>query len=257
MSVQALSGAFALRGVSPTEKLVALALANYADPHGRCWPSHSCMAADTGLSERTILTALKGLEAYGLLSRQERRRTDGSRSSDLITLSFGGGEMVSPRGEALSPGGGETVAGGGEMVSPLTTFEPPINRKITLQGVREAAGDALASMATHPNIASIAPLLVLMAGEKPCDPEQDVYPAIVAAAAWHRSRDGPGSMTSWTTAAKIAVQNRDRRLAGNPEPKAPHERPDTPSAKRAAREGNLSRGFAASHAVSRSDRVFT
>lgn len=78
----------------------------------------------------------------------------------------------------------------------------------------EAAGDALASMATHPGVASIATLRALMTGDNPCDWSEDILPAIASAAAWHREKGGPGSMTSWRTAARIAVQNRDQRLAG-------------------------------------------
>jgi hypothetical protein len=115
----------AVRGVSPSEKLLLLVLANYADEHMRSFPSHSRLASDTGLTERTILTLMKGLEARRMLSRKERRRPDGSRSSDIITLHFGG-EIISPCGEAAAPGVGKSTTGGGEMVSPLTTFEPSL-----------------------------------------------------------------------------------------------------------------------------------
>lgn len=82
--------------------------------------------------------------------------------------------------------------------------------------VSEAAGDALADMARCPGIASLAPLRSLLKGDPPCDWGEDVLPAVQSAAAWHRSRDGPGSMRSWTTAVRIAIENRDRRLAGLP-----------------------------------------
>lgn len=130
MSVQALTCAMAIRGVSASEKLLLLVLANFADEGMACWPSHKRLADDTGLSQRTILTLMKGLEERKIISREERTRSDGSRASDKITLHFSG-EVISPRGETIS-GGGETTSpgwgnqqqGGGEMVSPLTTFEP-------------------------------------------------------------------------------------------------------------------------------------
>lgn len=114
-----------------------------------------------------------------------------------------------------------------------------------------AAGDALASMATHPGIASLAPLRNLLAASPPCDWREDVLPAIESAAAWHRSRDGPGSMRTWTTACKIALQNRDRRLA--PAPVEPsHERPNRPaSAKFDAKQANHARAFAGAEAAAR------
>lgn len=156
MSVQALTCAFAVRGVSASEKLLLLALANYADPNMRCFPSHRTLSDDTGLSERTILSILKSLEAQKLVSRQERRRPDGSRSTDLITLHFagevikGGGEIVSPRGETASPGVGKLTAGGGEMVSPLTTFEPVTNHQEEPSS-EDKSSDADRVLAVHPD----------------------------------------------------------------------------------------------------------
>jgi hypothetical protein len=135
MSVQALSCAMAIRGVSASEKLLLLVLANFADEGMSCWPSHKRLADDTGLSQRSVLSLLKGLEGKRFITRTERKRPDGSRTSDKITLHFSG-EVISPRGEAVSGGGeigdtgvGKPTAGGGEIISPLTTFEPSTEPK--------------------------------------------------------------------------------------------------------------------------------
>ena len=102
----------------------------------------------------------------------------------------------------------------------------PYKNTLSLSGVIDLTGDALASMATHPGIASLASLNGLLVGGHPCDAEADIYPAIQVAAAWHRSKGGPGSMTGWTVARRIAIENRDRRLAGNPTPKdEDHDQP--------------------------------
>lgn len=123
MSVQALTAALAVRDVTASEKLVLMLLANYADEHMQCWPSHRKLAEDACLTERTVLTILKGLEAHAIIERVERRRRDGSRSSDVITLNLGG-ETISPRGEIDDRGVGKPFPQGGEIISPLTTFEP-------------------------------------------------------------------------------------------------------------------------------------
>lgn len=86
MSIQALSAAFACRGLKPAEKLVLLGLANYADDVGLCWPSQTTLADDTDLSARTIWSALQGLEKRGLIERHRRNRADGSRTSDMFVL---------------------------------------------------------------------------------------------------------------------------------------------------------------------------
>lgn len=131
MSLKAMTCAFALRGVSASEKLLLIALANYADENMRCYPSHKRLAADTCLTDRTIRALLAGLEGRGLISRKERVRQDGSRSSDIVTLHFED-DATTPNDDAEISGGTEMVSGGvrksvpggTEMVSALTTFEP-------------------------------------------------------------------------------------------------------------------------------------
>ena len=123
MSVQALSCAMVVRGVTASEKLLLLVLANYADERMGCWPSHKRLATDACLTERTILTLLKTLEGKRFISRRERFRSDGSRTSDEITLHFSG-EITSPPPEVRNGGVGKSTAPGGARISPLTTFEP-------------------------------------------------------------------------------------------------------------------------------------
>jgi hypothetical protein len=96
MSVQAISAAFAIQGLSPSEKLTLLALSNYADQDGRCWPSQVTLTRDTGLSERTIWAAMQRLEAGGFISRERRHRSDGYRTSDIVTISLPATDAVRP-----------------------------------------------------------------------------------------------------------------------------------------------------------------
>lgn len=86
MSYSAMAWARPLKTGSPTAKAVLLAVANYADEEGICWPSQDQLSEDTELSRHTIMRALDHLEDLGLLSRERRHRKDGSRSSDLIML---------------------------------------------------------------------------------------------------------------------------------------------------------------------------
>lgn len=132
MSVQALSCAFAIRGISSSEKLVLLALANFANDKMECWPSQERIAADTELSERTVWAALNRLEALGMLSRERRNRADGTRSTDRFTLHFSltikSEPLANPAKttrkscESQSQSLQEPVA----TVATLTTFEPSI-----------------------------------------------------------------------------------------------------------------------------------
>lgn len=127
MSVEALTWAFRTVAGDSSAKLVLLAVANFSDEYGQCWPSQKRLGTMCDLSERSIRDALSRLEERGLISRAPRYREDGGRSSDLITLrppggSAGGGdtprkpEDTPPR----QPGGGAHPPGS----AGLTTFEP-------------------------------------------------------------------------------------------------------------------------------------
>ena len=77
------------RAPSPTIKLLMIVLGNFAhakDPW--CFPSQQTISEDSGLSERAIRDNLKAMEVAGLIRRVERRRKDGSKTSDLIHLLF-------------------------------------------------------------------------------------------------------------------------------------------------------------------------
>ena len=127
MSLKAMTCAMALRGVTASEKLLLLALANYADENMTCFPSHKRLAEDACLSTRTVLTLLASLEERQMIVRRQRFRSDGSRSSDSIILSFATPpETISAPPEVVSPPPLKPFQGGGEVVSPLTTFEPVI-----------------------------------------------------------------------------------------------------------------------------------
>lgn len=83
----------------PAAKSVLVALAEYPGPGQRdCWPSQQTLALMTDYSERQVRACLADLEAQGLIKRTERRRKDGSRRSDRVTLlgplsAFGPGEV--------------------------------------------------------------------------------------------------------------------------------------------------------------------
>ena len=57
----------------PSEKLVLLALADWAHDDGRCWPSIAAVAKKSGVSERTVQRTLRDAEKSGLIKRTETR----------------------------------------------------------------------------------------------------------------------------------------------------------------------------------------
>ena len=144
MSFQAQTAACSSRGIQPLEKFLLMTLANYADPEGRCFPAQRVLVEDTGLCERTVRRLLGVLETAGLIHREERRRRDGSRASDLITLLFVNRQQM-PHGHASTGTSCPTY----RQDSPdqpardagLTTFEPvtePVIEPITSSGDRSS-----------------------------------------------------------------------------------------------------------------------
>jgi hypothetical protein len=125
-----------MRGLSPAEKLVLLALANFANEKMQCWPSQERLAADTELSARTVWSALKSLTDKGMLQRTSRKRSDGTRTTDVFTLHF----AVEIRSEPVADFANSTRKSCEHQsqflqepvaaVARPTTFEPSVNHQI-------------------------------------------------------------------------------------------------------------------------------
>src|SRR3954462_14624528 len=67
------------RRITPGHELVARALLKRLGPDGRLDPAQDTLAHDTGLSDRTVRRALRGLAQAGLLTWQRRLVRDGWR----------------------------------------------------------------------------------------------------------------------------------------------------------------------------------
>lgn len=70
----------------PIAKLALVAIADYADEKGYCWPSQRTLLTRVRCSERALRDALKHLEDGGYIARKERRRADGTRTADGFQL---------------------------------------------------------------------------------------------------------------------------------------------------------------------------
>lgn len=88
MSVQAMTWALQQRVRSATHKAVLLVLANRMDPAGFGWPSQKLVAQESQCSDRTVRRVLLDLEADGVLIRADRRRKNGSYTSDTIQFAM-------------------------------------------------------------------------------------------------------------------------------------------------------------------------
>ncbi len=86
MSWQATVWALEAKEVTPTQKLVLICLANYADGKGVAFPGQKRLAEDCGVSDRAVRSNLAKLEELGYLTRRHRYRSDGPRTSDEYQL---------------------------------------------------------------------------------------------------------------------------------------------------------------------------
>ena len=72
--------------LSHRARSVYMYLHDRSDAAGICWPGVKTIAADLKLSRRTVQRALNDLERAGLVTRQSRRRPNGSLTSNRYQL---------------------------------------------------------------------------------------------------------------------------------------------------------------------------
>lgn len=118
------------QALTPTLKLVLMALADAADDQGVCWPSVSTLAKKCTVSTRTVQRSLRYLIDSELLIAEARRRRDGSSTSNRYRLLIAGGDNLSPPREAVDTRPGQGCRGNSDMpVIPGTTkrtvIDPP------------------------------------------------------------------------------------------------------------------------------------
>lgn len=70
--IEQLRWAFDSRGLSPSEKVVLVALAFRADKEGKCWPSVRDLGEMTSMSPCTVSRVIQRLLSVGIISRSRR-----------------------------------------------------------------------------------------------------------------------------------------------------------------------------------------
>jgi hypothetical protein len=98
MSLRALTWAWEQELTNPSEKLVLLAIADHANDDGMCWPSMSHVAERCLLSTRQIQRITEQLVHYGLVTRERRKRPDGTLGTYTYTLNIHRTPMSGPTG---------------------------------------------------------------------------------------------------------------------------------------------------------------
>lgn len=131
MSVQAITWAYALRGLSSGQKFALVTLCNRCDEDWSCYPSVKLIAEETGMSERTVREHLDALENMGAMKRDRTRNSDGTlgRYRYFVQRQFqpvaksAGGEI-----KAKTPAA--NTANGEKALQPAAKSAGQVNRQI-------------------------------------------------------------------------------------------------------------------------------
>jgi hypothetical protein len=86
MSFKATAWALTVKGLKPSTKIVLIYLSDRHNPDHGCFPSVARLAADCEMSERSVHYHIDELERRGLISRQQRTKANGIKTSNDYTL---------------------------------------------------------------------------------------------------------------------------------------------------------------------------
>jgi len=191
-------------------KFVLVALANYADENDYCYPSQSRLALDTGQSERSVRAHIAQLEADGWIKRDQRRRPNGSFTSDAFTIQ----RQISPAANLAS--GKKRRQPAAKSAAPEPSLEPLDTKDAKRERFNRMEADLRAAAGACLNDQSFAlsdltrPLAWVASG---CDWELDVLPTVKTVSA----RAGPKAIRGWKYFEPAVADAKANRLKPMPE----------------------------------------
>ena len=74
--------------LKPRDYAVYGRLVKHSDKNGVCFPSRRLIAEECCIDKKTTDTAIKNLEKAGLVTKQKRKRQDGSNTSNLYKVTL-------------------------------------------------------------------------------------------------------------------------------------------------------------------------
>ena len=72
--------------LKPRDYAVYCCLVKHSDKNGICFPSRRLIAEECCIDKKTVDAAIKNLEKAGLVTKQKRKRQDGSNTSNLYKV---------------------------------------------------------------------------------------------------------------------------------------------------------------------------
>ena len=83
-----LSNSIFKQGLKPREFIVYCCLVKHSDKNGVCFPSRRLIAEECCVDKKTVDSAIKNLEKARLVTKQKRKRQDGSNTSNLYKVTL-------------------------------------------------------------------------------------------------------------------------------------------------------------------------
>ncbi|WP_051047347.1 helix-turn-helix domain-containing protein [Nocardia asiatica] len=100
MAIAHMQSVFDAEGLTASEKILLLAMANYTDAHGYCRPGMERLCLMTGLSKATIIRTRTALEERNLLRHKRRTNTQGRSTTNRYRINLDKlREMAAPKRE--------------------------------------------------------------------------------------------------------------------------------------------------------------
>jgi hypothetical protein len=135
MSLDAMRWAKTVPVADATRRLVLLTLADYADAEWSTFVGQQRLADECLVSKRTAQRILAEFEERGLISREERRRPDGYRTSDRTVIHPDAGSQATPCHVTPATGSGDTGDDlrrqpGQSQVTPGVHAEPSVEPEV-------------------------------------------------------------------------------------------------------------------------------
>ena len=86
MSIRIMSQVWNMEIEDSTTKLTLMALADFSDDEGYCYPSYEVLAKKISKSKRTAIRAVEKLAELGFLQKEKRELKDGTSSANLYKI---------------------------------------------------------------------------------------------------------------------------------------------------------------------------
>jgi hypothetical protein len=200
---------FAADGLDGSEKLLLLALTNYTDPHGYCWPSEARLADDCGTSRSTVQRTKRKLAGRSLVKSVRRvNPKTGEPISNLTRVNLPLLASLSRSGNAYDDDLIDRITfdddSQGDPASTLTgTPDDPYTPGDLLKGHSDSSLD---SNRRRPRV-NMTPTLGQNDAESITDPEEDptYLPAVAEPPAAPAATEGVGGETSTNNGDQAAV----------------------------------------------------